>query len=118
MSVYFKHDAKAARAQERDWKALTRVIVLDLGRCVYCGVIMNNIIHDPHQATEDHITPQCKGGRITVRCCYACNGDKDRLSLNEWRAALCVRHRRLHLFYYERLALRHFAWHTIFAFCS
>lgn len=78
--------------------------------CVYCGVPMTHV-GSPRQgnwATKDHIVAKSTGGRgqRTVRCCRTCNEDKCHLSINEWRAALSVRHRRPFLFHFEKLAIR------------
>lgn len=75
--------------------------------CTYCGEPMTRT-GSPAQmnfATRDHVDAASRGGTLknSVRCCRRCNEDKIHLSLNEWRAALCWRHKHLHVFYFERL---------------
>lgn len=78
--------------------------------CCYCGIQMTRAGSpaQPNFATRDHVVSVHAGGsgQKTVRCCRQCNEDKVHYSINEWRAALCWRHKRLHLFYFERLAFR------------
>src|SRR6266403_5302708 len=90
-----------------------QVSSLEGAPCCYCGIAMTRS-GKPKQAnyaTKDHVVPVCAGGRgrETVRCCRTCNEDKCHLGLNEYRAVLCVRHRRPFVFYFERLAA-HVAW--------
>ena len=77
--------------------------------CPYCGQTMSRYgdVNAPNYATADHIVPQCRGGRETIRACRACNQDKMHLSLAEWRLVLMLRHRRFIVFHYEWVALRH-----------
>jgi hypothetical protein len=87
--------------------------------CPYCDCEMSYkpvVKHETfasNQATRDHIVPRCKGGTgsksnpwATVFVCFACNQDKGSLTLNEWRAALSWRHRRLWMFAFEWRALK------------
>lgn len=78
--------------------------------CCYCGepMIKSGSPAHPRYATKDHVIPVCDGGRgrKTVRCCRQCNEDKAHLSVAEYRGVLIMRHRRPHVFYFERLALR------------
>lgn len=60
----------------------------------------------PRYATRDHVVPQREGGKETIRACWECNQDKSHFSLNEWRVALILRHRRPIVFHYEWVALR------------
>jgi len=76
--------------------------------CPYCGHKMKAYgnTDDPRYATRDHVFPRCNGGHATVRCCRQCNQHKAHFTLNEWRLALCLRQRRIVLFYYEKCLLR------------
>jgi hypothetical protein len=81
--------------------------------CPYCGVeLTGNLlpggIRPPNAISRDHVVPRCRGGKgvETVRCCKACNHDKDRLSLDEWRAVLSVRRHTLMIFPFERLQIK------------
>ena len=111
--IHFQRNKPAARNQEHEWRELTRVIRECTERCVYCGVTMNNIVCHPHQITEDHVVPQCRGGKAKVKCCRTCNQSKHNLSLDEWRILLSIRQRHVHVFYYERVALRLFTWRVL-----
>lgn len=113
MYRHFQRDKAAARAQQRDWERAVKLAKREAEfiskPCPYCGVLMTMSDGNPNVLTsesEDHIVPKCRGGRATIVVCIACNRDKHHLSLNEYRAVLCVRRRTLHLFYYERCELQ------------
>lgn len=52
--------------------------------CVYCGVLMNRIVNDPHCRTVEHMIPQVSvslkrtNGEGDFHVCKKCNSDKSR----------------------------------------
>lgn len=77
--------------------------------CPYCGDTMS-AYGNPNAgnySTLDHVVPQSRGGKKTIRVCRACNNDKGPLSLAEWRLVLMWRKRRVVVFHYERWFLHH-----------
>lgn len=63
----------------------------EAGKCHYCKImtlktynhcLACNVktrikkIKYEDEVTRDHVTPKSKGGKKTVRCCYACNKEK------------------------------------------
>lgn len=45
-------------------------------KCFYCGKVC--------RTTRDHFFPKSLGGRLTVRCCRECNGEKANMTPPEW----------------------------------
>jgi hypothetical protein len=81
--------------------------------CRYCGRAMRRrrdqrALDEP---TLDHIVPIARGTKrdaigACAIVCRQCNADKDKLTLNEWRAALAVRYCTIPVFWFEREAIR------------
>ncbi len=52
--------------------------------CVYCGILMNRIVNDPHSRTVEHMIPQVSvsfrrtNGEGDFHVCKKCNSDKSR----------------------------------------
>lgn len=65
--------------------------------CFYCGrrvrvaTTHHGVKHPPDIRTEDHIYPQCRGGKRTVTACLGCNQDKFSLTLDEFRVVRAFR---------------------------
>lgn len=96
---------KKIRAQA---STIARLIVAQMARgtsCVYCGARLSW-----EERTGDHFVAKSRGGQVIVDCCLSCNRDKGHLSLNEWRAVLSLRNRRIHIFSFERWVLRGLVW--------
>lgn len=77
--------------------------------CCYCGRKMTRkekYRNKENFATKDHIIPRAHNGQAIVRCCLGCNRDKGHLLINEYRAVLMVRRRRIVVFYFERCMLK------------
>ncbi|HBR1653616.1 TPA: hypothetical protein L9L90_004751 [Klebsiella pneumoniae] len=53
--------------------------------CVYCGVLMNRIVNDPHSRTVEHMIPQVSvsikrtNGEGDFHVCKKCNSEKSRI---------------------------------------
>jgi len=72
-------------------------------RCYYCGVVLTPIVTEryvpnpPTMKTLDHVIPKCRGGEArrdganVVAACFACNNDKARLTLDEYRVVVAYR---------------------------
>lgn len=65
------------------------------GRCHYCGEPMARTENEPRSFTLDHVIPRARGGTHSrdnlVGSCLECNGDKGRLTGEEYEAVLAVR---------------------------
>ena len=67
--------------------------------CFYCGRPVRKWKQRMYErppvdmVTEDHVVPQCRGGKNgkTVTACLECNQDKYRLSLEEFRVVRAFR---------------------------
>ncbi|WP_326490892.1 hypothetical protein, partial [Lelliottia amnigena] len=53
--------------------------------CIYCGVLMNRIVNDPHSRTVEHMIPQISvsirrtNGEGDFHACKKCNSEKSRI---------------------------------------
>jgi 5-methylcytosine-specific restriction endonuclease McrA len=63
------------------------VYIRDQGHCMYCGKKVSL-----SQFTFDHVIPRCQGGKScwtnVVICCYRCNAQKGRKSLDKFKRPL------------------------------
>ena len=105
MSPYYSKAVKNL-IERWEWKFTHRS---HYGPCVYCGALLNLNAHgghtNPNAMTLDHVTPQSRGGHVTVYACCHCNSAKHDLSLTEWRMVRWLRTGHA-LFHYELETLR------------
>jgi hypothetical protein len=75
------------------------------GNCWFCGTPLVSIGNGETRRTIDHLTPRCRGGGIertnTVESCLACNNEKGRLTLEEYRAVISYRNKKPTVFWGE-----------------
>lgn len=85
--MFEEHTAGRRKKRRRSNNGSSDWIAKTSGHCFYCGSIQ--------RLTRDHIIPRSKGGGTfpcnIVAACSPCNGEKGRLSLEEYRAALAYR---------------------------
>ena len=63
------------------------------GNCFYCGTFLTRACgrQIASSKTRDQVEPRCKGGYVTVDCCFSCNQDKHSLTLQEYRLVIMYR---------------------------